>query len=110
MAAVADLVDADADQPLEPALVEVLGDDAFDDPSDGVPADPEQPADRRARHLLGQPRHDVLEVARVMGARPGPWDRLHPHAAVATAQQPQLAFDHAAAPRERGCPARRGTL
>src|SRR5439155_19450569 len=78
------------------ALVEPFGDDARDDPPDGVPADPEQPADRRARHLLGQPRHDVLEVARVRGARPGPRHRLHANTAGAAAQQPQLALDHAA--------------
>ncbi len=100
MAAVADLVDADADQALQAALVEVLGDDAFDDPPDRVPADPQQPADRGARHLLGQPCHDVLEVARVRGARPGPWDRLHPHSAVAAAQQAQLALDDAPAGAE----------
>src|SRR5215217_5258058 len=90
MAAVADLVDADADQALEAALVEVVGDDAFDDPPDRVPADPQQAADRSARHLLGQPRDDVLEVARVRGARPGPRHRLHPHPAIAAVQQAQL--------------------
>ena len=43
MAAVADLVDADRDQAVEAALVEVIGDDALDDRPDGVPADPQQP-------------------------------------------------------------------
>src|SRR5215207_11245753 len=65
-------------------------------PTDRVPADPEQAADRRAGHLLRQPRDDVLEVARVMRARTRPRDRLHPHPAGAAAQQPQLALDHAA--------------
>ena len=37
------------------------------DPPDRVPADPQQPRDRGLGHLLGQPRNDVLEVARVMG-------------------------------------------
>ena len=41
-AAVADLVDADADQALEAALVELVGDHARDDPPDRVPADPQQ--------------------------------------------------------------------
>ena len=95
-AAVADLVNADRDQPLEPAFVEVVGGDALDDPPDGVPADPEQPRDRGLGHLLRQPRNDVLQVARVMGARPGPRHRLHAHSAGLTAQQPQLALDHAA--------------
>src|SRR5215216_358951 len=73
----------------------MIGDDAFDDRADGAPADPQQPADRRERHLLGQPRDGVLEVARVVGARSCPRHRLHPDAAVAAAQQPQLAFDQA---------------
>jgi hypothetical protein len=100
MAAIADLVDADADQVLEPALVEVLGDHARDDPPDGVPADPQQAADRGARHLLGQPRDDVLEVARVRRARARPWHRLQSGAAIATAQAPQLALDDAPAGAE----------
>jgi hypothetical protein len=95
-AAVADLVDADRDEPVEAAFVEVVGGDALHDPPDGVPADPEQPRDRGLGHLLRQPRDDVLEVARVMGARPGPRHRLHAHCAGLTAQQPQLALDHAA--------------
>jgi hypothetical protein len=100
MAAVADLVDADADQVLEPALVEVLGDHARDDPPDGVPADPQQPADRGAGHLLGQPRDDVLKVARVRRTRARPWHRLQADAAVATAQPAQLALDDAPAGAE----------
>ncbi len=44
-AAVVDLVDADRDQPREPRLVAVLGDDALDDAPDGVPADQQQPRD-----------------------------------------------------------------
>jgi hypothetical protein len=100
MAAVGDLVDADADQALEPALVEMVGDDALDDPPDGVPADPQQPADRRAGHLLGQPGDDVLEVARVRGAGARPRHRLQANAAVAAAQAPQLALDDAAAGAE----------
>ncbi len=40
-AAVADLVDADRDQPGQAALVEVVGDDALNDPPDGVSADPQ---------------------------------------------------------------------
>ena len=75
-AAVADLVDADRDQAVQPALVEAVGDDALDDPPDGVPGDPQQAGDRGLGHLLRQQRDDVLEVARVAGARPRPRDRL----------------------------------
>src|SRR5215207_5912971 len=96
MAPVADLVDADADQPLEPRLIEVVGEDALDDPPDGVPADPEQPGDRRLGHLLGQPRDDVIEAAGVARARPRPRDRLELRPAGATPQPPQLALDDAA--------------
>lgn len=39
--------------------------------------------------------HQILEVARVRGARPRPWDRLEPDPAVRAAQAPQLALDHA---------------
>ena len=100
MAAIGDLVDADADQAGETVLVEVIGDHARDDRPDRVPADPQQPSDRRERHLLGQPRDHVFEVARVVRARARPRDRLQPHAAVAAAQPAQLALDDAAARAE----------
>ena len=96
-AAIGDLVDADRHEAGEAVLVEVLGDDAGDDLADGVPPDPQQPGDRRLGHLLRQPRHDVFEVAGVMGTRPGPRHRFGAHdAAVRAPEQPQLAFDHAA--------------
>jgi hypothetical protein len=101
MAPVADLVDADRDQPGEPVLVEVVGDDALNDRADRVPADPQQPSDRRERHLLCQPRDHVLEIARVARTGSGPGHRLEPDAAVAAAQAAQLALDDAAAGRCR---------
>ena len=70
MAAVADLVDADADQALEAALVEVVGDDARDDRADRAPADPQQPRDRREGHLLRQPR-DRRPRSRACACAPG---------------------------------------
>ena len=100
-AAVGDLVHADRDEAIEAALVEPVDDDAFDDPPDGVPRDPQQPGDRRLGHLLRQPRDDVLEVARVRGARPRPWHRLQAHGAtVAAAQPPQFGLNDAAAGAE----------
>ena len=95
-ATVGDLVDADRDQTLQTTLVEMVGDDALNDPPDGVPGDAQQPGDRGLGHLLGQPRRDVFEVAGVSRARPRPWDRLVAHAAVAAVQAPQLALDDAA--------------
>jgi hypothetical protein len=46
-AAVTDLVDADRDETLEAPFVEVVCDDALDDPPDRVPGDPQQAGDRR---------------------------------------------------------------
>ena len=95
-AAVADLVDADRDQTAQAPLVEVVFDDALDDPPDGVPADPQQAGDRCLGHLLREPRHDVLEVEGVLSIGPRPGHPLEVHAAVAAAQPAQLALDHAA--------------
>jgi hypothetical protein len=92
----ADLVDADADQFLEPALVEVVSHDALDDLADRAPTDAQQPRDRRLGHLLRQPRDDVFEVARVRRSGPRPRHRLQAHAAIAATQPAQLALDDAA--------------
>jgi len=62
MAGPAELVDADADQAFEPAFVEVIGDDAFDDLADRAPAHAKQPRDRRLGHLLRRQRDDVFQV------------------------------------------------
>jgi hypothetical protein len=95
-AAVGDLVTADRDEPGEPRFVEMIGDDPGDDPSDGVPRDPQQSGDRFLGHLLGQPRDDVFEVTGVGRAGPGPRDGLITHAAVGAQQPAQLALDDAA--------------
>jgi hypothetical protein len=96
-ATIGDLVAADRDQPIQAAVVEVIGDDTLDDRRDGVPADPEQLGDRGLGHLLREPCDDVFEVAGVMGARPRPRHRLGPHnTAVRAAQQAQLALDDTA--------------
>jgi hypothetical protein len=56
----------------------------------------QQPRDRGLGHLLGQPRADVFEVARVARAGPRPRHRLGPDGAAVRAAQPaQLALDHA---------------
>jgi hypothetical protein len=66
------------------------------DRADRVPADPQQAADRRERHLVGQPGHDVFEVAGVRRARTRPRDRLEPDAAIPAPEPAQLALDPAA--------------
>src|SRR5918997_206698 len=93
---IADLVDADRDEPVEAVLVEVIGDDALNDLPDGVPADPQQPGDRGLGHLLRQPRHDVLKVAGMRAAGPGPRHGLGAHPASRATQPAQLTLDHAA--------------
>jgi hypothetical protein len=75
----------------------VIGDDALNDLADRAPADPEQPRDRRERHLLRQPHDHVFEVARVSRVGPSPRHRLEPNAAVRAAQAPQLSLDEAPA-------------
>jgi hypothetical protein len=45
-AEVGDLIHPDPDQPVKPAVVEAIGDDALDDLPDGVPPDPQQASDR----------------------------------------------------------------
>jgi hypothetical protein len=95
-AAIGDLVDADANEAVEATLVKVIGGNASHDPPDRVPGDPEQAGDRRLGHLLGQPRDDILEVARVARPRARPRHRLELRAARAAPQPAQLALDDAA--------------
>lgn len=82
------LVDTDQHQPLEPLLIEPVGDDPLDDPPAGLPVDPIGAAIGRPGHLLGEERDAVLEVARVARARSGPTDPLDPDAAVGAADPP----------------------
>jgi len=92
-AAVGDLVDADLDEALEPSLVEVVAHDALDDPPDRVPAHAQQSRDRGLGHLLGEEGGEVLEVARVAGARSRPGHRLDPDAAVGAGDAPESILD-----------------
>src|SRR4051794_37609201 len=100
MAAIGDLVHAQADQSVQPALVELIGDHTRDDRADRVPPDPQQPGDRREGHLLRQPGHDIFEVARVRGAGPSPGHGLEADPARRAAQPAQLALDPAATAAE----------
>ena len=60
--------------------------------ADGVPADAQQPRDRRLGHLLRQPHHDIFEDARVMSSGPGPRHGLQPHPTHRAPQPAQLAL------------------
>jgi len=74
-----DLVDRDLIQVGEPVLVQVLAGDALDDPPDGVPVDPNEPAGRCLIRLGRQPSVRV-EPGRVAtlpdGCFPGPLSRI----------------------------------
>ncbi len=82
VATIGDLVDADRHEALQASLIQVVGHDALYDLPDGVPGDPQQAGDRLLGHLLRQPRHHILEVARVARAGPGPGHRLKARATV----------------------------
>ena len=71
--AVADLIDTDPIQGLQPAGVEQFGHPAVDDGGDGFPAAAHQGGHRGAVGALGQPQHHVLEIAGMprTGSRPG---------------------------------------
>jgi hypothetical protein len=71
-----DLVDADAEQPVETAWVQLGGDDTFTRPPDRAPRHPTEPRDRGLVGAGRQPRHQVIEVAGQMRARAGERDRL----------------------------------
>ena len=74
--AVGHLVDPDAVDPVEPGVVEQVGDDVGDDAGDGLPRAAQQPGDRGFVHPLRQPPHHVLEVAGEPGVRSRPGHRL----------------------------------
>lgn len=89
-----DLVDRDLKEFLEPVgAVEMLIADALDDPPDGLPVDPHQPADRGLVGPGRQPRDELLEVAREASAVAGERDALHQRPVLGTAQPPQPSAD-----------------
>jgi len=86
--AIRHLIDADPQQPVEPLAVQLFPDDPLHDAIDGLPATPEQLADRGLVGVLSEPRHDVLEVPAVPGPGPGPRHLLGPDPSAASAVQP----------------------
>ena len=85
----ADLVDPDADQPVESGGVEPVGDHPRADPPNTVPVQPGEPGDRGLVGLGRQGGHQVLEVAGEPRAVPGEGHRLHPHPVGRAAQPAQ---------------------
>jgi len=95
--AVADFIDADQRQRVEPAGGQLVGHDPRDDLADRFPTDAHQPGDLRLVHLLRQPRREVVEVARVARPATRPLDMLGQIAAPLAVQPAQAALDHAPA-------------
>ena len=93
--AVADLVHTDLNQPVQPALVELVGDDPLEDLPNRLPRNPHQPPDRGLVHLLGQERGHVLKVPRVRRARSRPRHHLVHVAARRAVQASEPALDRA---------------
>ena len=81
---------------LKSALIEVIGDDALDDPPDRVPGDPQQRLDLALGHPLGAERDQILELAGVPGAAARPRDRLDPHPAIPAVHPSQLVLQKTA--------------
>lgn len=94
--AIGDLVDADPVEVVEPSVVDRPGHHVDHDLGHRLPADPEQLGDGRLVDVLGQPRHDVLEVPAVAGpgARPGDLLGAHPPA-VPTVDPADLGLEEA---------------
>ena len=88
-----DLIDRDLEQGLEPVGGQKLLADALDDPPDGLPVDPHQPAGRGLVGLGRKPGHDIVKVAREPGAVAGERHALHVRAVLGAAQPPQPAAD-----------------
>jgi hypothetical protein len=96
VAAIGNLIDADLNEAMQAALIELLLNDALHNPPDAVPRDPQEARDRLLGHLLRQPRDHVLEVTRVARAAPGPRHGLKARAAVWAPEAAQLALDQTA--------------
>src|SRR5680860_1502662 len=64
-----------------------------DDPADGVPVDPDQPADRGLVGARGKPRDELLEIAGELRAGPGERDALDADAAGRALKAPQPSPD-----------------
>jgi hypothetical protein len=79
VAAPADLVDTNVNQPVEPAWVESVGDHPRSHPSDAVLVQPRDPGDRGLVGLGGQERHQIFKVSGEPSPVPGEGHRLDPH-------------------------------
>ena len=85
--AVGDLVHADPVEVPEPASVDVLGDHSHHDAGHGLPARAQQLGDGGLVGALGEPRHDVFEVAGDPRPRASPRHRLSADPTAAPAVQ-----------------------
>ena len=89
-----DLIDPDHDQPVEVVVVEFGGHDAFADPPDRVPVDPQEPRDRALVGAGGQERGGVLELGGKPRTVAGERRPLGDHPVLGTAQPTPLGPHH----------------
>ena len=87
------LVDADIEQLIQAVGVELVAGDALDDPPNGAPVDPHQPADRALVGPRSQVGDEALEVPGEVRARTGERNALGAHPMNRAGQSPQLRTD-----------------
>jgi len=93
---IAHLVDSDAVELVQPDVVDGVAHHVDDDLGHRLPGDPKEPRDGGLVRVLGQPSHDVLEVAAVARAPASPGDLLGADLGAAPAVDPaDLGFEQA---------------
>ena len=88
-----DLIQRDLKQIAQPVDGQKLVADALDDPPDGLPVDPDQPAGCGSVGLGHQPRHEVFEVAGEASAVTGERHALDQRPVLGAAQPPEPGMD-----------------
>ncbi len=103
-----DLVDTDAEQPVETTGIEFGGDDPPAGSADGAPTHPAQSGDRGLVHPGRQPSEEIVEVAGQVRAGTGEGDRFNDHPMRWAAKPTQGRFDlHSPHPEIQVPPPRR---
>jgi len=108
VALVADLVDADVNQPVQVGRVQPVGHHPRADPAHRVPVDAHQPGDRGLVGLGRQKRDEVFEVPGEPGSRPSERHTLGEHPVGRAAKPAQLGAHHHLPAAQIQPPPRRG--
>jgi hypothetical protein len=85
-----DTSDPDLEQVVQPIRVKLIAADAADDATDGVPIDPDHPADRALIGPGRQPRDELLEIAGEPAGVPSERHALDPDPVLRALEPPQL--------------------